>query len=307
MHRNLFKPLIIVGTSLLLAGGSFADLQAREKTIIMDPPKSLPVLEPVPRPDIVFVIDSLRPKLNKNITPIVDFIRDIEFSDMPEEYDIWSDSQINPYKVDLRDMKDTVKLDLSGYVPPITKHVTSDFGFRRWRFHYGIDLKVEKGDSVLCAFDGTVRLTRRDRRGYGYFVLVRHFNGLETLYGHLARITVNPGDTIKAGVPVGLGGNTGRSTGYHLHFELRYLGNPLNPNDLIDFQNSCTKNNILQLNASHFSYKKEIDKIRFWKVRRGDTLGRIAMRTGVSISKLCKLNGIKRSTKLRIGRNLRYT
>ncbi len=307
MHRNLFKPLIIVGTSLLLAGGSFADLQARVKTIIMDPPKSLPVLEPVPRPDIVFVIDSLRPKLNKNITPIVDFIRDIEFSDMPEEYDIWSDSQINPYKVDLKDMKDTVKLDLSGYVPPITKHVTSDFGFRRWRFHYGIDLKVEKGDSVLCAFDGTVRLTRRDRRGYGYFVLVRHFNGLETLYGHLARITVNPGDTIKAGVPVGLGGNTGRSTGYHLHFELRYLGNPLNPNDLIDFQSCCTKNNILQLNASHFSYKKEIDKIRFWKVRRGDTLGRIAMRTGVSISKLCKLNGIKRSTKLRIGRNLRYT
>lgn len=307
MHRNLFKPLIIVGTSLLLAGGSFADLQAREKTIIMDPPKSLPVLEPVPRPDIVFVIDSLRPKLNKNITPIVDFIRDIEFSDMPEEYDIWSDSQINPYKVDLKDMKDTVKLDLSGYVPPITKHVTSDFGFRRWRFHYGIDLKVEKGDSVLCAFDGTVRLTRRDRRGYGYFVLVRHFNGLETLYGHLARITVNPGDTIKAGVPVGLGGNTGRSTGYHLHFELRYLGNPLNPNDLIDFQSCCTKNNILQLNASHFSYKKEIDKIRFWKVRRGDTLGRIAMRTGVSISKLCKINGIKRSTKLRVGRNLRYT
>lgn len=307
MHRNLFKPLIIVGTSLLLAGGSFADLQAREKTIIMDPPKSLPVLEPVPRPDLVFVIDSLRPKLNKNITPIVDFIRDIEFSDMPEEYDIWSDSQINPYKVDLKEMKDTVKLDLSGYVPPITKHVTSDFGFRRWRFHYGIDLKVEKGDSVLCAFDGTVRLTRRDRRGYGYFVLVRHFNGLETLYGHLARITVNPGDTIKAGVPVGLGGNTGRSTGYHLHFELRYLGNPLNPNDLIDFQSCCTKNNILQLNASHFSYKKEIDKIRFWKVRRGDTLGRIAMRTGVSISKLCKLNGIKRSTKLRIGRNLRYT
>lgn len=307
MHRNLFKPLIIVGTSLLLAGGSFADLQAREKTIIMDPPKSLPVLEPVPRPDIVFVIDSLRPKLNKNITPIVDFIRDIEFSDMPEEYDIWSDSQINPYKVDLKEMKDTVKLDLSGYVPPITKHVTSDFGFRRWRFHYGIDLKVEKGDSVLCAFDGTVRLTRRDRRGYGYFVLVRHFNGLETLYGHLARITVNPGDTIKAGVPVGLGGNTGRSTGYHLHFELRYLGNPLNPNDLIDFQSCCTKNNILQLNASHFSYKKEIDKIRFWKVRRGDTLGRIAMRTGVSISKLCKINGIKRSTKLRVGRNLRYT
>lgn len=307
MHRNLFKPLIIVGTSLLLAGGSFADLQAREKTIIMDPPKSLPVLEPVPRPDIVFVIDSLRPKLNKNITPIVDFIRDIEFSDMPEEYDIWSDSQINPYKVDLKDMKDTVKLDLTGYVPPITKHVTSDFGFRRWRFHYGIDLKVEKGDSVLCAFDGTVRLTRRDRRGYGYFVLVRHFNGLETLYGHLARITVNPGDTIKAGVPVGLGGNTGRSTGYHLHFELRYLGNPLNPNDLIDFQSCCTKNNILQLNASYFSYKKEIDKIRFWKIRRGDTLGRIAMRTGVSISKLCKLNGIKRSTKLRIGRNLRYT
>ncbi|MHC1780910.1 MAG: peptidoglycan DD-metalloendopeptidase family protein [Bacteroidales bacterium] len=260
------------------------------------PPKYIPYLNPV-------IFGFNKPK---EIVPISDYLRAIEFTEMPEEYDIWSDTKINPYQVSLVDMKDTVKIDLSGYCPPSVKYVTSNFGFRKWRFHYGIDLKVHKGDTVLNAFDGVVRITKR-ARDYGYYVLVRHSNGLETLYAHLSKITVRPGDTLKSGVPVGLGGSTGRSTGYHLHFEIRYLGNPINPNDIIDFEKSCVKNQILALNSQHFEYKKEIDKIRFWTIRSGDTLGRIAQRTGVSISKLCALNGIKRTTILRIGRRLRYT
>ncbi|MEN6617955.1 MAG: M23 family metallopeptidase [Rikenellaceae bacterium] len=250
--------------------------------------------------------DFFKLSFKNRITPISDFFRSIEFSDMPEEYDIWSDTKINPYQVSLVDMKDTVKIDLSGYNPPVLKYVTSDFGFRKWRHHYGIDLKVNKGDSVHCAFDGVIRITKRVK-DYGYYVLIRHFNGLETLYAHLSKIVVNPGDTIKAGNTLGLGGSTGRSTGCHLHFETRYLGNPINPNDLIDFNSHTVKNNIFLLNSQNFAYKKEIDKIRFWVIRKGDTLGKIAIRTGVSISKLCSLNGIKKTSTLRIGRKLRYT
>lgn len=242
----------------------------------------------------------------KKIEPILDFIRNIEFSETPEEYDIWSDTKVNPYQVNLVDMKDTLLLDLRGFTPPVQKYVTSDFGFRKWRFHYGIDLKVHKGDSVKNAFDGVVRITRR-ARDYGNYVVVRHFNGLETLYAHLAVITVRQGDTLLSGYPVGLGGSTGRSTGYHLHFETRYLGNPINPNDLINFTSHQIISEVLPLNSAHFEYKKEIEKIRFWTIRKGDTLGRIAARTGVSVRKLCSLNGIKATTILRIGRRIRYT
>ena len=204
-------------------------------------------------------------------------------------------------------MKDTIMIDVSGYHAPSLKHVTSNFGFRKWRHHYGIDLKVHRGDTVKCAFDGVVSVTRYDRRGYGYFTIVRHNNGLETIYGHMSKFLAQVGDTLRAGDAVGMGGNTGRSTGYHLHFELRYLGNPINPNDIIDFESHSAKNRVLVLTAQNFEYKKEIDKIRYWTVRSGDTLGRISQRTGVSISKLCALNGITRKTILRIGRRIRYT
>ncbi len=229
-----------------------------------------------------------------------------DFSNLPEEYDIWSNTSINPYNVSLVGMKDTIKLDVSGYCPPSVKHVTSNWGFRKWKFHYGIDLKVHRGDTVKSAFDGTVRITRRDR-GYGYFVVVRHDNGLETLYGHLNKILVKPEQRIKAGEAVGMGGNTGRSTGYHLHLEFRYLGNPINPNDIVDFQTHQVKKPVLVISSNTFAYKAEIDKIRYWTVKKGDTLGRIAYRTGVSVSKLCKLNGITTKTILRIGRKIRYT
>jgi murein DD-endopeptidase MepM/ murein hydrolase activator NlpD len=256
-----------------------------------------PLPEPLPF-NAVLTDSIININTSKLIVPISDYLRAIDFSDMPEEYDIWSDTKINPYQVNLVNMKDTVKIDMSTFCTPVQSYVTSNFGFRRWRHHYGIDLKVHRGDSVNNAFDGVVRITKR-ARDYGYYVLVRHFNGLETLYAHLNKITVNPGDTLKAGVPVGLGGNTGRSTGYHLHFEVRYLGNPINPNDIIDFQSFTLKNQI--------EYKKEIDKIRFWIVRRGDTLGRISQRTGISIAKLCSINGIRRNSILRIGQRIRYT
>ena len=243
---------------------------------------------------------------NPEIIPIPEERQFSDFSDLPDEYEIWSNTSINPYGISLVGMKDTIKIDVSGYCTPSPKHVTSNWGFRKWKFHYGIDLKVHKGDTVKCAWDGTVRITRRDR-GYGYFVVVRHDNGLETLYAHLNRIMVKNDQRIKAGEAVGMGGNTGRSTGYHLHLEFRYLGNPINPNDIVNFETHQIHKPILVLNSQTFAYKQEIDKIRYWTVKKGDTLGRIAYRTGVSVSKLCALNGITKNTVLRIGRKIRYT
>ena len=305
MLSFLNKTLILI---LILVSATTADaFSLRKRLPVTASAEIITAPLPEPLPYIALITDSII-KINTNriIIPISDYLRLIDFSEMPEEYDIWSDTKINPYQVNLVDMKDTVKIDMSTFYTPVKSYVTSNFGFRRWRHHYGIDLKVHRGDSVYNAFDGVVRITKR-ARDYGYYVLVRHFNGLETLYAHLNKITVRPGDTLKAGIPVGLGGNTGRSTGYHLHFEVRYLGNPINPNDIIDFKSFTLKNQILVLNAQHFEYKKEIDKIRFWIVRSGDTLGRISQRTGISIAKLCSMNGIKRTSILRIGQRIRYT
>ena len=286
-------------------GGKLKKVFSREKVEITAPDYSR-------LPEVTYsqlsgiTMESIFFSLPESITPIEEDIRFSGFSNLPDEYDIWSNTSINPYNVSLTGMKDTVKLDVSGYYPPSVKHVTSDWGFRKWKFHYGIDLKVHRGDTVRSAFDGTVRITRRDR-GYGYFVVVRHDNGLETLYGHLNKILVKPDARVKAGQAVGMGGNTGRSTGYHLHLEFRYLGNPINPNDIVDFAEHKVKKPVLVISSNTFAYKAEIDKIRYWTVKKGDTLGRIAYRTGVSVNKLCSLNGITKKTILRIGRKIRYT
>ncbi|MDR1681538.1 MAG: peptidoglycan DD-metalloendopeptidase family protein [Prevotellaceae bacterium] len=220
---------------------------------------------------------------------------------------IWHNSEINPYKIRLVDTPDTVLIDLSGYHHPIVNRITSDFGFRRrFRHHYGIDIKLRVGDSVRCAFDGKVRIAQRSRT-YGYYVVVRHYNGLETVYAHLSKLLVKPNEAINAGTTLGLGGSTGRSTGPHLHFELRYLGVPVNPNDIIDFTAGTPHRDTLYLSSAHFNYIKEIEKIRFYTVRQGDTLGHIAQRTGVPVGTLCRLNSITRKSIIRPGQRIRYT
>lgn len=130
------------------------------------------------------------------------------------------------------------KIDLRGFcMPTPSRNITSQFGPRWRRQHEGLDIKVYTGDTIRSAFDGRVRITRYDRGGYGYFVVIRHPNGLETLYGHLSKIVAKEDQIVKAGDVIGLGGNTGRSTGSHLHFETRLLGKAINPALLFDFAN----------------------------------------------------------------------
>ncbi len=222
--------------------------------------------------------------------------------------------RINPYGVVLSKMRDTVVIPVTGYVPPVKMYVTSEFGPRWGRRHEGTDLKVYKGDTIRCAWDGVVRIKRTDPRGYGRFVVVRHDNGLETLYGHMSKQLVAEGDSIKAGDAVGLGGRTGRSTGYHLHLEVRYLDNPINPRDVIDFTNHVTATDTLILTKETFKYQTvKIKRGRSGSrgrggstitVRKGDTLGAIARRNGTTVSRIKSLNGL-RSNNIRAGQKLK--
>ena len=150
----------------------------------------------------------------------------------------WNSERVNPYGTAVT-VPDHHDIDVSEYTTPCPGHITSNYGYRSrfGRMHYGIDLKLQVGDTVRAAFSGKVRLTKYERGGYGYYVVVRHNNGMETVYGHLSRFLVKPDQYIKAGDPIALGGNTGRSTGAHLHFETRYLGIPINPAAIIDFEN----------------------------------------------------------------------
>lgn len=130
------------------------------------------------------------------------------------------------------------KIDLRGFcMPTPSRKITSKFGYRWRRIHEGLDIKVYTGDTIVAAFDGKVRMVKFERKGYGYYVVIRHPNGLETLYGHLSKQLVKENQIVKAGEVIGLGGNTGRSNGSHLHFETRLLGAPINPALLFDFEN----------------------------------------------------------------------
>jgi murein DD-endopeptidase MepM/ murein hydrolase activator NlpD len=220
---------------------------------------------------------------------------------------VWNNRLVNPYKQRIIDMRDTVCIDFTQYCHPNKNAVTSDFGFRRgWRFHYGIDTRLKTGDSICSSFDGMVRIVSRGR-AYGNYVVIRHFNGLETVYAHLSKTLVKINQIVRSGEIIALGGNTGRSTGPHLHYEMRYLGQPISPKDIIDFDACTAKYRKLDLCAEHFAYARELEKIRYYTVRKGDTLYGISLKLGISMNKLCQLNRIRQTSILRIGQKIRYT
>lgn len=134
----------------------------------------------------------------------------------------------NSYKIDLREFS----------MPTKTNLVTSNFGYRPKfkRKHYGVDIKANLGDTIYATFSGKVRVVK-NASGYGRVIVIRHYNGLETVYGHLSKQIVKINDIVKTGQPIGLAGNTGRSTGTHLHFETRFCGVPINPFEIFSFKN----------------------------------------------------------------------
>ncbi|MCR4808915.1 MAG: peptidoglycan DD-metalloendopeptidase family protein [Prevotella sp.] len=259
-------------------------------------------------------------------------------NDYTRSYDVALPSE---YKIDLRDF----------HMPCESRMITSHYGYRRSfrRQHYGTDIKVFVGDTIRAAFSGKVRVVEDQgyRRGYGKYVVIRHPNGLETVYGHLSRHLVKPDQIVRAGEVIGLGGNTGRSTGSHLHFETRFLGQFINPEKLFDFEAQDVKGDYYlfcsngrgallasadkvdggeeemdeetaralmakEAESEAFQQKKMQEmrtkpRTHVHKVKSGETLSSIARKCGTTIDKLCRMNNIKRTTILRPGQILRYS
>lgn len=242
-----------------------------------------------------------------------------EFTAKDEEpypsYDFYNEiwcAEFNPYHTSIKDLPDSVPIDVRNFTYPTkSNHITSTFGPRSYRYHYGTDIGLQRGDTIYACFDGEVRLVRYDRHGYGHYVLIRHNNNLETISAHLSKVLVKPNQVVKSGDPIGLGGSSGRSTGPHLHFEMRLLGNAFNTQKLVDYAHKglfyettyiATKKDTY----SHSKYLAAMKRAAYHKVRSGNTLSGIAHRYHTSVSRLCKLNHIKRTSILHLGQRIRY-
>ena len=241
----------------------------------------------------------------------------------------------NKYAHRATELPDSFNINLRHFCMPTTSRIiTSNFG-RRWgRMHKGLDVKVYIGDTIRAAFDGKVRIVRYEAGGYGNYVVIRHHNGLETIYGHMSKNLVAEDETVRAGDPIGLGGNTGRSTGSHLHFETRLCGVALNPALLFDFKNQdVTADNYMfrrdtydreSLAATRLRGKNddvasatskepavgdnvEVGEVRYHKVARGETLYSIAQKRGTTVDQICRLNHISKKQRVRPGQILRYS
>ena len=242
----------------------------------------------------------------------------------------WDTTNIHAYRdIELDSLPEATVIrlvdSLESYHYPYIGRITSRYGPRRGRAHQGLDIGLKTGDPIYATFDGKVRLSKA-AGDYGNLVIIRHNNGLETYYAHLSQRDVEVGDWVVAGQQIGLGGSTGRSTGPHLHYEVRYKGQSFDPERLIDFSNGNLRRDELLLKRRHFSiYSKyeqdfgdeeEVAKqeeaerkaaaaVQYHTVRSGDTLGAIARKYGTSVSRICQLSGIKSTSILRIGQKLR--
>ena len=247
----------------------------------------------------------------------------------------------NRYAHRATELPEHYKIDLRHFCMPTTNRViTSNFGSRWGRQHKGLDIKVYIGDTIRSAFSGKVRIVRYEGGGYGKYIVIRHNNGLETIYGHLSKQLVEENQEVRAGDVIGLGGNTGRSTGSHLHFETRLCGVALNPALMFDFREQDVTGDYYAFNRSTYADESATatrlrgkqdgsvmaretsdndfatnnrmtsglaDQVQYHKVAKGETLEYISKKRGVTIEKICKLNHISKKSRLRPGQILRYS
>lgn len=249
-------------------------------------------------------------------------------------YSSWDTLSVRRYSEISPSLGDSIGLPLfndnsTGFVMPVEGTFLSPFGYRGRRVHSGVDIKLEEGDPVSVAFDGVVRMARK-YSGYGNCIVVRHYNGLETLYGHLSKIKVNVNQPVSAGDIIGLGGHTGRASCNHLHFETRFQGKAFNPKQLIDFAtNSLVADTFLVTRSTYGlsrdylpgtstvnliadngkepvkSKAKSSKSKKYHTVKKGDTLSALSRKYGTSVKQLCSINRIKPTKTLQLGTKLR--
>ena len=341
---------------MMLLACSFGCLQAQERGIFKKNPKIKPnkgnFSEAKPQKDEFEDFESEMPKtrftsqfepqkevnltiaedtssIDEGETTVAEIVDSMQVGDdwvqVSDYYAIWDSKTIDPYNLNPLEFEDNIDLRLYEpakgrfwNLPSNETKITSQFGPRWGRWHEGMDIDLNTGDPVYSTYDGIVRVTAYDGNGYGRFVLVRHYNGLETLYGHLSKITTEVGQLVKAGDMLGLGGNTGRSYGDHLHYENRYEGNPFSPAWIWDFpQQKIVSEHFMisprvwdHLRGGRVQSEFDISKARIkrtvlHRVRRGETLASIASRYGLPPSELAQKNQLRLSSLLRTGQRLK--
>ena len=332
--------LYILSALMLVTSTAFAQ-EADTVKVATDSLRNATKEQPMPVKPVrtlgkVAVIDTL-PTANSALSIVLfndntwRYILAEDYKNDPEVFNNhWDTTNIHAYRdIELDSLPEATAIrlvdSLESYHYPYIGRITSRYGPRRGRAHQGLDIGLKSGDPIYATFDGKVRLSKA-AGDYGNLVIIRHNNGLETYYAHLSQRDVEVGDWVVAGQQIGLGGSTGRSTGPHLHYEVRYKGQSFDPERLIDFSNGNLRRDELLLKRRHFSiYSKyeqdfgdeeEVAKqeeaerkaaaaVQYHTVRSGDTLGAIARKYGTSVSRICQLSGIKSTSILRIGQKLR--
>ena len=253
-------------------------------------------------------------------------------------YGGWDNVKVHDRRASL---PETFDIDLRDFsMPTPSRVVTSNFGYRWGKQHEGLDIKVYTGDTIRAAFSGKVRIVKWDR-GYGRYIVIRHNNGIETVYGHLSKQLVSENQDVASGDVIGLGGSTGVSTGSHLHFETLVNGVPINPALMFDFRNQDVTGDFYTYNKSTYHAEsatatRERGKVgnggytreevqgpyasqqplkpqpkarqnKYHKVKKGETLSSIARKHGVTVKKLCQLNRMTTQSKVRVGQVIRYS
>ena len=330
----------ILSVLLIVASGAYAQeadtLAMAADSLRNEPVEQLNPVHPVRTLGKVAAIDTL-PTANSALSIVLfndntwRYILAEDYKNDSEVFnDHWNTSSTHAYTdVELNSLPEATVIrlvdSLESYHYPYLGRITSRYGPRRGRSHQGLDIGLKTGDPIYATFDGKVRVSKA-AGDYGNLVVIRHNNGLETYYAHLSQRDVEVGDWVVAGQQIGLGGSTGRSTGPHLHYEVRYKGQSFDPERIIDFSNGILRRDELLLKRRHFSIyakyeqdfgdEEEVAKqeeaerkaaaaVQYHTVRSGDTLGAIARKYGTSVSRICQLNNIKSTSILRIGQKLR--
>jgi murein DD-endopeptidase MepM/ murein hydrolase activator NlpD len=267
--------------------------------------------------DLLFEMDTVPKDLMKEINKAIAFFNEEDAknelksainSSIPSSdlYSSWEINNLFPEKDMLRLKGDTsVTLLLSGgekgeYFQPFNGPVTSGFGWRDSTQHNGIDIDLNKGDKVAAAFDGMVRIAKRGG-GFGNVVIIRHYNGLETVYAHLSKLKVKPGQVVVAGQIIGLGGSTGHSTGSHLHFEVRFKGVPFNPKYIISFKDQKLLCDEITIKKTKWGIAAYPTKGKFYTVEKGDTVFEIAKHYATTTASIKEINGLSGRVRLKPG------
>lgn len=229
-------------------------------------------------------------------------------------YKDWNTNVPFPERNNLADFDSVLTLSLTdpdwdcGFEVPFKGILTSHFGWRWGRNHNGTDINLNVWDPVKAAFPGVVRVARF-YKGYGRVVVIRHYNGTETLYAHLHRFKVKAGDEVDAGDVIALGGSSGHSTGSHLHFEIRFQGVPINPATVINFGKGTLKQEVIRLerDGSFLAVvpDRENEAPLVYEVQKGDYLYKIAREQGTTIEDIRTANNLRRNEPLRVGQKLR--